>query len=86
MPNQFDTVEAAQAEILRLNGRITELETERDVLSQDKETLAKDLDKSRKLNQDYFNQLSVQYSQDKEEEEEEEEALSCEDFARTLDI
>lgn len=87
MPNQFDTLETAQAEIVRLNGVITELQTERDALSRNNETLTHDLDESRKLNQNYFNQLSVQFSKPEgEDEETEEEPLSCEDFARTLNI
>ena len=87
MPNEFNTLEEARAEIIRLNESLTEVTNERDTLSQNNEQLAADLESVRKLNQQYFNKLSAQYSQDQDENEsEEEEVQSLEDFARTLEI
>lgn len=86
MPNQFDTLETAQAEILRLQGENTELRNERDTLSQNNETLTNELTQVRTLNQQYFNKLSAQYSNQDEDEDEDETPLSCEDFAKTLNI
>ena len=86
MPN-FSTVEEAQAEILRLNERVTELTNERDTLSQNNNTLTNELESVRKLNQQYFNKLSAQYSQEPDKNyNEDEEVPSCEDFAKTLNI
>lgn len=83
----FDTLEEAQAEILRLQGENTRLENERETLSQNNENLSKDLEKVRTLNQQYFNKLTAQYSpQEGKNKEEDDEAPSCEDFAKTLKI
>lgn len=80
----FDTLEAAQAEVLRLQEEVTRLENERDTLSQNNETLSADVERLRTLNQNYFNKLSAQYSHPSEKEEEDEEPMSCEDFAKTI--
>ena len=81
------TLEEAQAEILRLQEQNTELQNERDTLSQNNASLTADLEKVRTLNQTYFNKLTAQYSeQDGKQKEEEEEAPTCEDFAKTLKI
>lgn len=86
MPN-FNTLEEAQAEIIRLNEQVTELTNERDTLSQNNTTLTGELESVRKLNQQYFNKLSAQYSQQPDEKDDgEEEVQSCEDFARTHNI
>lgn len=86
MPN-FSTVEEAQAEILRLNERVTELTNERDTLSQNNANLTQELDAQRQLNQTYFNKLNAQYSQEADENnDDEEEVQTCEDFAKTLNI
>ena len=83
----FNTLEEAQAEILRLQEANTELANERDTLSQNNTTLTGELENVRKLNQQYFNKLSAQYSQQPDESDsEDEEVLSCEDFAKTLNI
>ena len=81
------TLEEAQAEILQLKEKVTELTNERDTLSQDKNTLTQELDDQRKLNQQYFNKLNAQYSHDADKNDnEEEEVPTCEDFAKTLTI
>lgn len=81
------TLEEAQAEIIRLNEQVTELTNERDTLSQNNTTLTGELESVRKLNQQYFNKLSAQYSQEPDKtDNEEEEVQSCEDFAKTLNI
>lgn len=83
----FETLESAQAEIIRLNEELTALTTERDTLSQDNETLSQNNEELRKLNQQYFNKLSQQiFSQKNDTHEETKEVLSCEEFAKTLDI
>ena len=84
---EFNTLEEARAEILRLNEELTERTNERDTLSQNNEQLTADLESVRKLNQQYFNKLSAQYSQEQDENnDDEEEVQSLEDFAKTLDI
>ncbi len=86
MPNQFNTLEEAQAEIIRLNEELTERTNERDTLSQDKTTLTQQNESLRQLNQKYFNKLSAQYSPQEDKKDIEEEVPSCEDFAKTLNI
>lgn len=84
----FDTLEAAQEEILRLQGENTRLQNERDSLSQNNETLSQDLENVRKLNQKYFNQLTAQYSEPAGGKggEDEPEPPTCEEFAKTLKL
>lgn len=84
----FDTLEAAQEEILRLQGENTRLENERDTLSQNNATLTADLEKVRTLNQKYFNQLTAQYSpQDGGKGgEDDQDPPTCEEFAKTLKV
>lgn len=87
MPNEINTIEEARAEILRLQEANTELTNERDTLSQNNNQLATELESVRKLNQQYFNKLSAQYShQEDKNNNDEEEVQSCEDFAKTLNI
>jgi len=87
VPNTFNTLEEAQAEIIRLNEELTERTNERDTLSQNNATLTGELESVRKLNQQYFNKLSAQYSQEPDKNDsDEEEVQSCEDFAKTLEI
>lgn len=84
---EFNTLEEAKAEIIRLNEALTERTNERDTLSKDKESLTGELESVRKLNQAYFNKLSAQYSQEPDKtNNQEEEVQSCEDFAKTLNI
>lgn len=80
----FDTIEAAQAEVLRLQEENTRLENERETLSQNNATLSADLDRVRTLNQQYFNKLQAQYSPSPEKEQEEDEPVSCEEYAKTI--
>lgn len=80
------TLEEAQAEIIRLNEELTARTNERDTLSQNNTTLTQELDSVRKLNQQYFNKLSQQYTQQEKDEEEEKPPVSCEEFAKTLNI
>ena len=82
----YDTLEKAQEAILDFQARITELENERDTLSQNNETLTQELASVRTLNQKYFNQLSAQFHEEDENDDEEEEVQSCVDFARTHNI
>lgn len=83
----FDTLEAAQAEILRLQEENTQLTNERDTLSQNNENLAREMEQVRTLNQQYFNKLTAQYSAPAgEQDKEDEEAPTCEEFAKTLNI
>jgi chromosome segregation ATPase len=87
MPNpNFTTLEEAQAEIIRLNEVLAEVTNERDTLSQNNTNLAGELESVRKLNQQYFNKLSAQYSQEPDETNNDEQVPSCEDFAKTLNI
>lgn len=84
---EINTIEEARAEILRLQEQVTELTNERDTLSQNNATQAEELESVRKLNQQYFNKLSAQYShQEDENNDDEKEVPSCEDFAKTLNI
>lgn len=84
---EFKTLEEAKAEILRLNEELTERTNERDTLSENNKTLTADLESVRKLNQTYFNKLSAQYSkQDDESSDDDKEIVTCEEFAKTLNI
>ena len=84
---EFNTLEEARAEIIRLNDQLTERTNERDTLSQNNADLTSELESVRKLNQQYFNKLSAQYSQEQDKNDnDDEEVPSCEDFAQTLDI
>lgn len=84
---EFKTIEEAKAEILRLNEELTARTNERDTLSQNNATLTTELESVRKLNQTYFNKLAAQYSeQDEENDDKEEKPVTCEEFAKTLNI
>lgn len=81
------TLEEAQAEIVRLNEELTERTNERDTLSANNSELQADVERLRTLNQNYFNKLSAQFSQHAgKTDDEEDEALTCEEFAKTLTI
>lgn len=87
MPNEFNTLEEARAEIVRLNEGLTERTNERDTLSENNKTLTADLERVRTLNQSYFNKLAAQYSEPAGEKDEvTEEAPTCEEFAKQLVI
>ena len=83
---EFNTLEEARAEIIRLNEELTERTNERDTLNQNNTQLTQELESVRKLNQQYFNRLSAQYSPEPGKPNDDEEPQSCEDFAKTLNI
>lgn len=78
------TIEEAQNRILELETQLADVTSERDTLSQNNESLTTDLKNARELNQRYFERLNMGKAE--ETEEHEEPALSCEDFAKTLNI
>lgn len=82
---EFNTIEEARAEIIRLQEQVTELTNERDTLSQNNATQAQELESVRKLNQQYFNKLSMQ-QRPQEDDQEPATVTTCEDFAKTLTI
>ena len=85
--NQFNTLETARAEIVRLQGEVTRLTNERDTFSTNLENANKELKQVRDLNQDYFNKLVMQQSEPaREKDEVTEDPPTCEDFAKTLKI
>lgn len=87
MPNpEFNTLEEARAEILRLNEELSTAQTERDNYSTKVSELTSEVEKVRELNQKYFLKLSAQYHPNTEPEAEEPDAPTCEDFAKTLTI
>ena len=83
---EFNTIEEAQAEIIRLNEQLTEVTNERDSLSQDNTTLTNDNNRLRTLNQQYFNKLSAQYFPADDKKKKEEEVASCEEVANNINI
>ena len=80
----FDTLEAAQAEIVRLTEENTRLTNERDTFSQQNADLTAEMGEVRKLNQSLLLKVTTQVT-DNPEPEQEETVLSCEEFAKTLD-
>ena len=80
------TLEEAQAQIVELTEKVTELETERDSLFQKNETLTADIDRVRTLNQRYFEKLQAQTLGKPEQEDEDEDVPTCEEFAKTINI
>lgn len=80
---EINTIEEARAEIVRLQGRLTEVETERDTLSRNNETLTADLARVRTLNTEYFERLQQQYLKP-DAPEEPEPVPSCEEYAETI--
>lgn len=83
----FETLEEAQAEIVRLNEELIQKGMEYDSLLENNNAQAKDIETLRTINQQYFNRLMVQDSQQAgKKPEDDEEALTCEEFARTLKI
>ena len=81
----FDTLEAAQAEIIRLQEVNEQLTTERDTLSENNKTLAEDNDRIKRFNQSLFNRLQAQ-DEAPEQDDENQMVIACEDFARNLNI
>ena len=79
------TLEEAQERIIELTDQLTTVTGERDTLSSDNETLRTDNDNLRALNQKYFNRLIAQETPE-DNHDNEPAALTCEEFAATLDI
>lgn len=88
MPTEFNTIEEARAEILRLNKELDKANTERENYTKRISTLENDLEKVREINQDYFLQLQQQYHPNTQnaDDDADEDAPSCEEFAKTLTI
>ena len=81
------TLEEAQAQIIELQEKNTELENEKETLSQQNKTLTEDIERVRTLNQKYFEKLSMQtLNPEKEKEDDEGEIVSCEEFAKTINL
>ena len=81
------TLEEAQAQIIEQKERITELENERDTLSEKNKNLTEDNERIRTLNQKYFEKLSMQTENpENPNKDEEPEVPTCEEFAKTLTI
>lgn len=83
---QFNTLEDAQAEILRLNEELAHSQTEAKNYSNRITELETDLGNVRELNQRYFLKLSAQYAPPGTDDPDEPDAPTCEDFAKTLTI
>ena len=83
---EFNTLEEARAEILRLNEELSTAQTERDNYSTQVTELTSEVEKVRELNQKYFLKLSAQYNPTPQQEDDEPDVPSCEDFAKTLSI
>ena len=83
----FETLEDAQAEIIRLQEQLTQVETERDSLSQNKVQLETDLARVRQKNQEYFEKLTSYFSPTPgKTNDDDQEAASCEEYAKTINI
>lgn len=81
------TLEEAQAQIIELKEKNTELENEKESLTQQNKALAEDVERVRTLNQKYFEKLSMQtLSPESQKETKEEEIVSCEEFAKTINL
>ena len=81
----YETLEEAQAEILRLNEALETAKTEAENYTNKISSLSADLENVRTINQQYFLKLSAQY-RPAVDEPEEPEAPTCEDFAKTLNL
>lgn len=81
----YDTLESAQERILELEGKLADVETERDTLSENNKKLTEETENLRTLNQKYFNKLIAQETPEKEKEEERD-VPTCEDFALSLNL
>lgn len=88
MPPEFNTLEDARAEIVRLNEELTRERTEKESYSTKLSDTETELENVRKLNQQYFNKLSSYYTDDDSEkdDEDEDDTPTCEEFAKTLTI
>lgn len=88
MPPEFNTLEEARAEILRLNQELASAQTEQENYSKRIDELTRENENVRELNQKYFLELSAQYQRDEKEDDKDpdEDQISLEDFAKTLTI
>lgn len=84
------TPEEMQDEILSLQSRLTDAETERDTLRETNNQLTADIERVRKKNQEYFDRLTQQYTPqynpNNPQENPQDDIPSCEEFATTLKI
>lgn len=80
------TLEEAQAEILRLNEELEATKTERDSYSTKATDTEKELEKVRRINQEYFLKLTAKYTPPTPPEDSDEDQMTLEDFAKTLTI
>lgn len=80
------TLEEAQERILELTEQNQTLTAQNESLSQNNETLTAECENLRTLNQKYFNKLIAQETPENDPKDEPEETLSCEEFAKTLNI
>lgn len=82
------TLEEAQAQIIELQEKNTELENEKETLSQQNKTLTEDIERVRTLNQKYFEKLSMQTlnPENNNQDDEGEKVVSCEEFAKTINL
>ena len=84
---EFNTLEEACAEIVRLTDELAQRTADNETLSKQNETLSNDLAHVRSINQQYFNRLMAQDSdQAGKNHDNDEEAPTCEEFAKTLNI
>lgn len=81
------TLEELQADVIALNERLTQTETERDRYKDENVQLSADLERVRAHNQKLFEKVSSQILNDEHEDEEKEDpAPTCEEFALGLNI
>lgn len=78
------TQEEMQSRILELEDRERELTAERDALSQNNETLTRDLENARAYNTQLFNRVRQQDDQHGGKHDETKETVKCVDFARSI--
>lgn len=87
MPPEFNTLEEARAEILRLSEELATVQNERDNYSTRITELESENEKVRTINQQYFLKLSAQYNPPNEDPDEDgDDVPSCADFAKSLSI
>lgn len=82
----FDTLEEAQAEILRLNEELSTKQNECENYSAKVNELTGELENVRQINQRYFLKLSAQYDNPNPQDDDDEDDVTLEDFAKTINI
>lgn len=81
------TLEELQAEIIAVNEKLTQAETERDKYKSENVQLSADLERVRAHNQKLFEKVSNQLlNDDNEDDDKEDPAPTCEEFALGLKI